>query len=182
MYFGWRRGGGGGVVQRAKYLSSTRAARILPGISKLPPYLDRISYRNPGFHDSDVTLFQYDNNTPLTFFESLQANPDAHAAFDKFMSNSTKIERSGENLGFASIYDFEGQLAPLVQSDEDVVLVDVGGGLGHVLAEVKRHLPGLRGKMILQDLPETVQRAELPEGIEKMGYNFFEGEQPVRGM
>lgn len=35
-------------------------------------------------------------------------------------------------------------------------LVDVGGGLGHDLEELKLKHPGLRGRLVLQDKPEVI--------------------------
>lgn len=64
--------------------------------------------------------------------------------------------------------------------DEDVVLVDVGGGRGQVLVDVHEHLPNLKGRLVLEDLPVTFTDFEAPRGIELVQYNFFEP-QPIVG-
>lgn len=93
------------------------------------------------------------------------------------------LERSRYRTGFASIFDFETDIVPLVESEEDVVIVDVGGSRGHVLEDVRAHVKGLRGRLVLQDLPGLVGGLEgKMEGIEVVGYDFLAGVQPVKGV
>lgn len=64
---------------------------------------------------------------------------------------------------------------------DEVLLVDVGGGLGHDLQMLRRKYPRLRGRLVLQDKEEVVgQAGKEAEGWEGMGYDFFT-EQPVKG-
>lgn len=60
------------------------------------------------------------------------------------------------------------------------VFVDVGGGTGHQCIAVKQKFPDLSGRIVLQDLPAPISEAKLPNGIEKMVYDFFT-RQPVKG-
>lgn len=64
--------------------------------------------------------------------------------------------------------------------DEDVLLVDVGGGIGQDLLKFHAKNPDLRGRLILQDLPDVVNNAKVPEYIEAMGHDFFTP-QPIHG-
>lgn len=67
--------------------------------------------------------------------------------------------------------------------EKEVAIVDVGGGLGQVLVSLKQRFPGLKGKMVVQDLPvvvDSIKPGDLPEGVEAMGVDFFK-EQPVKG-
>jgi hypothetical protein len=98
------------------------------------------------------------------------------------MAKAVMMERSESPTGFAAIYDFEGELGLLVGSEEEVVLVDVGGSQGHVLKDVKKHLPNLKGRLVLEEIPETLASVTIPEGIEALPYNFLESEQPIKGM
>lgn len=67
---------------------------------------------------------------------------------------------------------------------DDVLLVDMGGSMGHDLSEFRRKWPQIPGRAVLQDLPEVVKQANsmnLPSSIETMSHDFFT-EQPIKGM
>lgn len=64
---------------------------------------------------------------------------------------------------------------------EAPVFVNIGGGIGHQCAEFKAQYPQVAGRVILQDLPHTIDRALQILGVENMVHNFFEP-QPVKGM
>jgi hypothetical protein len=64
-----------------------------------------------------------------------------------------------------------GRVADLAWNDETVV--DVGGGTGGMLFELVRRHPGLRG--VLFDLPEVVEGVEVPERVDLVAGNFFDG-------
>jgi hypothetical protein len=67
--------------------------------------------------------------------------------------------------------------------DTDVALVDVGGGNGDVIQAVLQKYPDIKGRFILQDLPEVVIKVQesLDNRIEVMSHDFFT-EQPIIGM
>ena len=157
------------------------ALRILPGIARLPDFLETILYRNPGDNPSDRTLFSYSNNTDLDFFEWLAERPEQLAAFNKSMSASIAMERASSEKGFADMYPFQSELGADVASDDEVVLVDIGGGYGQVLEDIRTHLPELKGRMVLEDLPKTVEKAVSLPNVDIVPYNFFTTEQPVKG-
>lgn len=61
------------------------------------------------------------------------------------------------------------------------LLVDVGGGIGHDVEEFRKKHPGLPGRLIVQDLPETIQQAsKASHRIELMAHDFFTP-QPIHG-
>ena len=61
-------------------------------------------------------------------------------------------------------------------------LVDVGGGLGHDLEELKIKRPGICGRLVLQDKPEVIaQISKISDSIEITAHDFFTP-QPVKGM
>lgn len=85
------------------------------------------------------------------------------------------------------VYPVEAELAKtestLKTGKEDALFVDVAGGRGHDAGKFKAACPSLPGRCILQDLPGTlasVKKAEPPEGVELMEYDFFTP-QPVKG-
>lgn len=68
-----------------------------------------------------------------------------------------------------------------VHSDDSVVMVDVGGGVGQVLELVMKENPSVKGRFILQDLGPIIEQARKKNpAFEVMAYDFFEP-QPVQG-
>ncbi|PHH74550.1 hypothetical protein CDD82_4882 [Ophiocordyceps australis] len=60
-------------------------------------------------------------------------------------------------------------------------LVDIGGNVGHNLADFKQHYPEVPGSLILQDLPVVIGQIEhLDPSIVRMPYDFHT-QQPVKG-
>lgn len=64
-----------------------------------------------------------------------------------------------------------------IPHENDVLLIDIGGGEGHYIKRFRTRFPHAPGRLILQDLhkPKAVD-----EGIEYMQYSFFDP-QPVKG-
>lgn len=106
-----------------------------------------------------------------SFWEDLAAHPDIAVAFDELMGAA----HSGPD-----------QSPPMSHSWSTVrTVVDVGGGLGHVLAEILHAHQHLRG--VLVDLPQTADRATntlkeggLAERVQIVGQSFFDP-LPARG-
>ena len=72
-----------------------------------------------------------------------------------------------------------------VSSDQDTMLVDVGGGIGHDLIAFRKVHPSssLPGKLVVQDIPaviDTIDPSTLPSDIQAMKHDFF-SPQPIRG-
>ena len=68
-------------------------------------------------------------------------------------------------------------------SEGEVLVVDIGGGMGHDLVGFRERHPGVKGRLVLQELPYMIERVEGQggiEGVELMGHDFY-GEQPVKG-
>ena len=66
-------------------------------------------------------------------------------------------------------------------NDSIPLLVDVGGGIGQDVEEFRKKHPGLSGRLIVQDLPGTIQQASKEiQGIELMAHDFFTP-QPIHG-
>lgn len=156
-----------------------RSGNQLAGVVKMPEYISSISYRNPGEHPLDKTYFQYANNTNLSFFEFMQSSPGQLAHFQNTMAAGMAIERQWHKDGFASIYPFE-QLSKSDALTGDAVLVEVGGGHGHVIKHLRTTLPGFAGRMVVEDLPAVIESAPCQNGVENLPYNFFTEEQPVK--
>jgi hypothetical protein len=154
---------------------------MAPAGARMPEYLKLTNYKNPGGDTMATTPFQFGNNTPLSFYAAMASKEETRKGFDMAMKAHVTSERSAFKTGFASIYDFEGRVGPLIKSDEQVAIVDVDGSQGHVLEDVKAHLPNVKGRLILEELPSTLASITLPPGIEAIPYDFLEAEQPVIG-
>lgn len=65
-------------------------------------------------------------------------------------------------------------------SPEEPLFVDVGGGLGHQCIALRERFPHLSGRVILQDIPQTLVHAIHHDKVEIMVQNFFEP-QAIKG-
>lgn len=62
-----------------------------------------------------------------------------------------------------------------------VFIADIGGSIGHDLAEFAKKHPDAPGRLVLQDLPAVLgQISSLDARIERMAYDFHT-EQPLKG-
>ena len=79
-------------------------------------------------------------------------------------------------------YPVEDRLGKGMSTDEDaVLLVDVGGGLGHDLQEFQRKHPELPGRLVLEDQPAVIAgTTDIHKSIEPMAHDFFTP-QPIKG-
>ncbi|KAL8777972.1 MAG: hypothetical protein Q9213_007624 [Squamulea squamosa] len=95
---------------------------------------------------------------------------------NKFM----KGRREG-SVSWLEFYPFaENTLAKTAVSADTVLVVDVGGGLGHGLVEIKEKYPEATGRLILQDHPKTIDQAGNGAGVfEPMAHDFFTP-QPIQ--
>jgi hypothetical protein len=86
------------------------------------------------------------------------------------------VPREGD---WFDVAPFTQEVSPF--NPERAHFVDVGGSIGHQCARLKAKYPNLPGRIILQDLPETIKAARPIEGVEFMAHDFFKP-QPVKGM
>ncbi len=122
--------------------------------------------------------FQSAHKTQLPFFAWLDQNPPYLQIFNSYMSAYRAGKPSWVDAGFYPISD------RLVQgfdsSLDDVLLVDVGGGMGHDLQELKEKHQSLPGKLVLQDRPEVISTLSSAGSVfEPAAHDFFTP-QPVK--
>lgn len=138
----------------------------------LPKYLAKTGYKEPtSSEDSNYAASDPDG---LKFFSRLQRSPEYYDAFTGHMEAWTAWKTPWTKLYDASKLIEGADLSkPLV--------VDVGGNTGidisHVLV-MKPELPS--GVLILQDLPEIIEKVEGDERITAQAHDFFKP-QPVIG-
>ena len=87
------------------------------------------------------------------------------------------VSRAGRGADWFEFYPVEEELG--VQLSDKLLLVDIGGGVGHDLVALKDRLPNLRGKLVLENLPTTDAGVSLPGGIEAVGPSFFDPQPPT---
>jgi hypothetical protein len=78
-------------------------------------------------------------------------------------------------------YPFGSELEKLDIEEDDVAIVDVAGGHGHIMEEVRKQNPGLKGRIVVQDLQSVLETAPdgQPDLIEFMAHDIFKP-QPIR--
>jgi hypothetical protein len=149
---------------------------MVPGLLILTEYFEQHGFKSP----------EDPKNAPITmafgkkdadFFELMQTMPKQMENFNVGMTGLSVLSCRM----VARVFPFD-QL--VVNDPTNVTIVDVGGGRGQMLAELRRAYPEIKGKMILQELPHVLSAGTLVDDdprIEKMAYDFFEQEQPVQG-
>ncbi|CAI4213560.1 unnamed protein product [Parascedosporium putredinis] len=150
---------------------------LMASLSKFPEYAMKNGYKTPQ-SISDGSL-QYAYNTKLNMFEYLHANPPHGFQFNHHMGGYRQGRPSWMDDGF---YPVKERLIDGVEFGEgDALLVDIGGGMGHDLAEFRQKHPNAPGRLILQDLqPVLGQIIDLDSKIERVEYDFHT-EQPIKG-
>ncbi|GLB05080.1 hypothetical protein AtubIFM57258_011111 [Aspergillus tubingensis] len=116
--------------------------------------------------------------TTDSLFEYLAHNPVIGAQFNTLMGVYHQGRASWMDPGF---YPVDQLMSPSPIGEHDVFLVDVGGGRGHDISELRAKWPNLPGRLILQDQPAVLAEAtNLHPSIEPMSHDFFT-EQPIKG-
>ena len=142
---------------------------FFPTAAQLPEYLQQTRFENP----QGKSPFEFTYQTDL--WEHLGENPDRQRDCAAYMAG----RRAGQ-LRWLDVFPAESELAGK-STEGSVLLVDIGGNQGHDLKLFRERHPSLPGRLILQDLPEAVNKIEAPlEGIEVIPYDFFTP-QPVKG-
>ncbi|KAI1453937.1 putative O-methyltransferase [Annulohypoxylon moriforme] len=144
-----------------------------PSFRGLPEYLKSINYSLP----TKLTdgPFQAAHKTQLPFFAWLDQNPPYLQIFSSYMAAYRAGKPSWVDPGF---YPVSERLAEGFDGD-GVLLVDVGGGRGHDLQELKEKHPSLPGKLVLQDQADVISTVSGGATFEATSHDFFTP-QPVK--
>ncbi|KAI3321516.1 S-adenosyl-L-methionine-dependent methyltransferase [Xylariaceae sp. AK1471] len=148
---------------------------MIPTFQGLPEFLAKTQYQAPT--DGNNGPVQYGLKTDKPFFGVLQENSRLGSAFNDFMTGYAKARPR-----WVDIYPVEERLGASADQS-DVLLIDVGGGVGHELSELNKKHPDLPGQLVLQDQPSVINQAKasgnLPTAIRAVAHDFFEP-QPTR--
>ena len=114
--------------------------------------------------------------TNLGMFEFLNERPKRLSAFNTFMEG-----HRADRIPWFQYYPVDNSLGDGTQNEKAVLLVNIGGGRGHDLEAFKSAFPHQRGRLVLQDLPETIDDIDhLALGVESVKHDFFPT-QPIQG-
>ncbi|KAL9610087.1 MAG: hypothetical protein Q9167_005196 [Letrouitia subvulpina] len=144
-----------------------------PSMINLPSYLERNSYKVP----QDVKTGPFaDAWGGKNTWELYKAEPWRGDIFNSFMTRWRENTRM-----WTDIYPATSLCEQVDQTQNAVLLVDIGGNRGHVLKDFAQKRAG-KGRLILQDQPAALGDIESlkDQGIEAMPYDLFTT-QPVQG-
>lgn len=127
-----------------------------------------------------------DRNCPYTFvhqtegktmWEYISQFPDQFQAFNYAMqAQSSAVSWS------TGLYPFQETLSQLKPTEQTPLVIDIGGGKGHTISQIKELTGSVPGRFILQERQEVLDDIEKElAGIERQVYDFFTP-QPVKGM
>ncbi|KAJ4305456.1 hypothetical protein N0V90_000987 [Kalmusia sp. IMI 367209] len=143
----------------------------LPSAYALPAWLAEKKYQN--IKSNTDLPFQKALKTNLSTFEWMKQHPEHMAS----MGHAMAIQREGSWVDSYSVTTAIGNFKP---ASDSAVLVDIGGGFGQQALAFKNKLPEVEGRIVVQDIPVTLDRAPKVEGVEFQAYDFFT-EQPIKG-
>jgi hypothetical protein len=157
-------------------LSHTSAGGYINGFYKFHEYI-----KTKGWNESTSatdTAFNYAYNTKLHMFQYLQSHPPYGSMFNDLMGGYAYGRISWVDEGF---YPVKTRLIEGLETAADaVLLVDVGGSVGHDMERFREKFPDVPGRLVVEDLPEVIAQIErLHSKIERVTYNFHD-EQPVK--
>ncbi|QLI74708.1 Demethylsterigmatocystin 6-O-methyltransferase [Metarhizium brunneum] len=136
-----------------------------PAIQALPDFLKENKYQD--ITSAVDTPLQKAWNTDLPAFIWVQSKPENFTHFNQFMA--------GGRLGMPTwldAYPYKEKTKGL--KTEQPFFIDVGGGIGHQAVALREKLPELPNKIILQDIPATLEHAIKHPGIEIVAQDLFE--------
>ncbi|KAI0433110.1 S-adenosyl-L-methionine-dependent methyltransferase [Xylaria sp. FL1042] len=150
---------------------------VSPAINAMPQFLRKNKSANLG--DPSNLPWHQGQDTIDPIFKWINDRPEVLNSFMGWMAG----QRDGLPT-FLSVVDFKEEFAKGA-AESTPVFVDVGGSMGHQCIALKKRHPDLTGRIVLEDLPETIERVKanpLPsfEGIEMIAHDFFKP-QPLQG-
>ena len=91
-------------------------------------------------------------------------------------------QRRERGQDWFNYFPVEERFVAVTDHEQDIpIFLDVGGGFGTDLVAFQMRYPGIKGKLILEEVPDVVASiTELPRGIETLPYDCFTP-QPVLG-
>jgi hypothetical protein len=148
-------------------------------VGAFPDFLRETNYANPT--NKDKSGWKYAYKTNQHFFEYINS-PGRERKLEAFR-NHMKFKTVG--LKWYEVPEImEAVFGDAKVGKDGVLLIDVGGSSGYDLISFHKAHPSMPGRLILQDLPTTIQSLDsvalAEQGIEPMSHDFFTP-QPIHG-
>lgn len=140
-------------------------------------FFKKNGYANPDSRSDNPYTYAHNTNG-LSMFEFLLKNPDRFKNFNDAMQ-----ARSSQTSLPYDLFPFKEELGAVETTDETVLLVDVGSGIGQATLAIREACQDVKGKIVMQDQKAVIEgiAAPLPTGVVGMAHDFFTP-QPVKGM
>jgi hypothetical protein len=147
-------------------------------LPSFPNFLKERNYQNPT--DKGDSVFMYAMPTDLHYFTWL-SQPGREAEYKAFERHMSFKDMGRKWYDPSNVNVRELMNNP---TDPDApLMVDIGGNIGHDLIGLRNTYPDMPGRLVLQDLPATIDnldRMTFPKDIEAMPHDFFTP-QPIQG-
>ena len=139
---------------------------LTPGWLKLPDYLKEIHFKLPELSDDTAFHRAYNKPAGTSHWEILSSTPHVNA-FGTYMGQFSQGRKE-----WFDFYPIEERLASGADSSPDaIMMVDVGGSLGHQAIRLKEKFPHLPGRFVVQDLAHALPTEASP-GVEFQAHDF----------
>jgi hypothetical protein len=152
---------------------------MAPTFCQLPAYFAANGYAEPISQEAGPYAQTFDSQT---YWQRLVSDSKQHETFNRYMQAHKK---SGCSL--AAIFPRTSLAEGFDASISDTLLIDIGGGKGHHLLDLVAKHPKLLGRLVLEDLPETLPSIGSSDfehlqaaSIAMVPHNFFHP-QPIAG-
>ncbi|KAI2636734.1 putative hydroxyindole O-methyltransferase [Xylaria nigripes] len=140
----------------------------------LPEYLKQTNYAHP--HDTLNGPFQAAHKTNLPLYSWLDKNNYIDAV-NNYLSTCWAGEPTWVD---PNVYPVADRLINGFNSEHsDVFLVDIGGGLGQDLLELKQKHPNIPGRLILQERDVALSTVNAADVFDTLSHDFFTP-QPIK--
>ena len=142
----------------------------------MPEFFRKNGYLNPSSRSNNPYTFAHDTHG-LSMFEFLLRDP---VRFKNF--NDAMQARSSQSSLPYDLFPFKKRFGEMDTTDETVLLVDVGSGMGQATLAIRKACREVKGRMVMQDQKEVIDSVagSLPIGVVGMAHDFFKP-QPVKG-
>lgn len=147
---------------------------ILPTFSRLPAFFTANGYKEPD--DPADGPWQFQSGSKLSHFEWVMQRPDQAEAFNNLMA----VYHEQTSQSWTNVYDPKKLMSVSIKPDLPLV-VDMGGGIGKDMENLRQTLLPSEYLLLVQDLDVVVQqgKATFPR-IQYQAHDFFQ-QQPVKG-
>ena len=137
-------------------------------------YFRETGYKSPVDHLNGP--LQWTLNTKIDYFEFINSDEERLTSFNMLM---TRIRSTRKH--WTEWYPVESEILEGLPDDGSMALIDVGGAKGHDLEIFLDRYPCAHGRLMLQDLPGTINSIDsLKDGIKAVAHDFYTP-QPEKG-